>query len=147
MVRAMTPPRPILRLIWAGHKALYAATGGRVGTGRARDGLGTLFLLSTGRTSGTVRRNGLFFIEDGPNFVVVGSNAGEDVDPGWWRNLQATPEADVELQMQRIAIRARAATPGEAARVWPRLDKANPEYAAYRAKTTREIPVVILEPR
>jgi len=143
----VTPPRPILRLGWALHKALFQATGGRIGTQRAGDGLGTFFLLSTGRKSGTVRRNGLFYVEDGPNFVVVGSNAGEDVDPGWWLNLRAMPEAAVELGTRRIPVGARAASPDEAARLWPRLDAANPEYAAYRSKTTREIPVVMLEPR
>jgi F420H(2)-dependent quinone reductase len=126
----MTPPRPILRIGWAIHKALFRATGGRVGTQRAGGGLGTLFLSSVGRTSGTVRRNALFFIEDGPSFVVVASNAGEDVDPGWWRNLQATPEAEVGLGGKWIPVRAREATPEEAARLWPRLDAANAEYIA-----------------
>jgi F420H(2)-dependent quinone reductase len=142
----MTPPRPILRIGWAIHKALFRATGGRVGTQRAGDGLGTLFLSSVGRKSGTVRRNALFYVEDGPSFVVVASNAGEGVDPGWWRNLQATPEGEVGLGGKWIPVRAREATPEEAARLWPRLDATNPEYIAYRAKTTRPIPVVILEP-
>jgi deazaflavin-dependent oxidoreductase (nitroreductase family) len=143
----MTPPRPILRLGWAFHRALFRATGGRVGTKRAGDGLGTLFLLSTGRTTGAVRRNGLYYIEDGPNLVVVASNAGENVDPNWWRNLKMTPDAEVEIGTRRLPVRARAATAEEAARLWPRLVAANPEYAAYRARATREIPIVILEPR
>jgi F420H(2)-dependent quinone reductase len=143
----MTPPRPILRIGWAIHKALFRATGGRVGTQRAGDGLGTLFLSSVGRKSGTVRRNALFYVQEGPSFVVVASNAGEDVDPGWWRNLQAAPEAEVGLGGKWVPVRAREATPEEAARLWPQLDAANPEYIAYRAKTTRTIPVVILEPR
>lgn len=78
---------------------------------------------------------------------MVASNAGEDVDPGWWRNLVATPEAEVGLGGTWIPIRAREVTPEEAARLWPRLDAANPEYIAYRTKTTRPIPVGILEPR
>jgi deazaflavin-dependent oxidoreductase (nitroreductase family) len=143
----MTPPRPILRIGWAIHRALFRATGGRVGTQRAGDGLGTLFLSSVGRKSGAIRRNALFYIEDGPNFVVVASNAGEDVDPGWWRNLQAAPTAEVEVGGRRTPVHARAGSAEEALRLWPRLDAANPEYAAYRAKTSREIPVVILEPR
>ena len=137
----------MLRLGWAVHKILFRVTGGRVGTQRAGDGLGTLFLLSTGRKSGTVRRNGLFYIEDGRDLVVVASNAGENVDPSWWRNLQATPECEVELGTRRLPVRARAATPEESARLWPRLDAGNPEYVAYRRKAAREIPVVILEPR
>ena len=143
----MTPPRPILRLGWALHKALFRATGGRIGTQRAGDGLGTLFLLSTGRTTGAIRRNGLFYIEDGQNLVVVASNAGENVDPNWWRNLKATPESEVEIGTRRLPVQARAATAEEAIRLWPRLDASYREYAAYRRKATREIAVVILEPR
>lgn len=136
-----------MRLAWAFHKALFWVTGGRVGTERAGAGLGTLFLLSRGRTSGAVRRSGLFYVEDGRDLIVVASNAGANVDPNWWRNLQATPDAEVEIGRERLPIRARAATAEEAARVWPRLVAANPGYAAYRAKVTREIPIVILEPR
>jgi deazaflavin-dependent oxidoreductase (nitroreductase family) len=143
----MTPPRPILRLGWAIHRALFRVTGGRVGAERAGEGLGTLFLLSTGRRSGKVRRNALFFIKHGTDLVVVASNAGADADPGWWRNLQATPEAQVMIGPQPIPVRARRASAEDLARLWPRLIAANPEYAAYRAKAAREIPVVILEPR
>lgn len=143
----MTPPRPILRLGWAFHKALFRATGGRLGTRRAADGLGTLFLLSKGRTSGAIRRNGLYYIEDGDDLVVVASNAGQNVDPNWWRNLQVKPEAEVEIGTRRLPVRARAATPEEATGLWPRLDAGYGEYAAYRARTTRPIPIVILEPR
>ena len=143
----MTPPRPLLRIGWALHRALFRLTGGRVGTERAGSGLGTLFLISTGRTSGAVRRNGLFYIEDGADLVVVASNAGDKADPNWWRNLQAQPDAEVEVATKRLRVRARAATADEAARLWRRLDAANPNYAMYRAKAGREIPVVVLEPR
>jgi deazaflavin-dependent oxidoreductase (nitroreductase family) len=143
----MTPPRPVLKIGWALHRALFRATGGRVGTQRAGDGLGTLFLLSTGRTSGAVRRNGLYYVEDGANLAVVASNAGADVDPSWWRNLQVKPDSEVEIGTRRQAVRARAATVEEAARLWLRFDARYPEYVAYRARVTREIPIVILEPR
>jgi F420H(2)-dependent quinone reductase len=144
----MTPPRPLLLLGWAFHRALFRVTGGRVGTQRAAgNGLGTLFLTSAGRTSGAIRRNALFYIEDGQDLIVVASNAGGNVDPNWWRNLQATPDAEVEIATKRLPVRARAATADEAARLWPRLDAANPNFAIYRAKAGREIPVVLLEPR
>jgi F420H(2)-dependent quinone reductase len=143
----MTPPRFVFRLGWAFHRNLFRLTGGRIGSEAAGDGLGTLFLVTRGRTSGAVRRNGLFYINDGPNRVVVASNAGADVDPGWWQNLQAGPEASIELGREKVAVRAREANPDEAARLWPRLVAANPEYAVYRSKVTRPIPIVILEPR
>lgn len=130
------------------HKALFRATGGRIGTNQpGANRPGTLFLLARGRTTGQERRTGLYFVEDGPSFVVVASNAGEDDDPGWWRNLQANPEAQVELGGRRRPVRARAATPEEEARLWPRLDAVYGEYANYRRKTVRHIPIVLLEPR
>jgi deazaflavin-dependent oxidoreductase (nitroreductase family) len=103
----MTPPRPILRIGWAVHKALHRLSGGRLSTNRPNERVGTLFLVSRGRKTGTLRRNGLYFVEDGPAFAVVASNAGEDADPSWWLNLQATPDADVELGTRRIPVRAR----------------------------------------
>lgn len=134
-------------MFWAFHRGLWRLSGHRLGTLGPGKALGTLFLISTGRTSGAQRRNGLFFLDDGPNLVIVASNAGEDADPHWWRNLQVTPDATVEIGRRTVPVRARRATTGEAARLWPRLIAANSDYAAYRARTTREIPMVILEPR
>lgn len=144
----MLPPRWLLRVGWAVHKALFAVSGGRVGAERPRAGkLGTLFLLTTGRTSGQVRRNALYYIEDGPNLVVVASNAGADTDPSWWLNLQARPDAEVELGTDRRRVRARAATVDEHDRLWPRFVLASPAYDEYRRAASRPIPVVVLEPR
>ena len=143
----MTPPRPVLRLGWAIHQLLWRLSGHRLGTARPPgDRVGTLFLLSTGRKSGTVRRNGLFYVEDRAAFVVVASNAGEEAEPQWWLNLQVTPTAVVELGRRTVPVRARPATDAERARLWPRLVAGYPEYAAYQARVGREIAVVILEP-
>ena len=143
----MIPPRWVFRIGWAFHKTLFAASGGRFGAERPQDGtVGTLFLLSTGRKSGTIRRNALFYLEDGPNLIVVASNAGAESDPAWWLNLQALPAAQVELGPTPRPIRARAATVEENDRLWPRLVAANPGYDEYRRATSRQIPVVVLEP-
>ena len=141
----MTLPRPILRVAWAFHRLLFRATGGRVGTERAGTGLGTLFLTTTGRTSGKPRGTAVFYVEDGERLVVVPSNAGANRDPAWWRNLQSDPRATVDLAGEHFAVRARRATPDEAAGLWPRLTAANPSFATYRERADREIPVVILE--
>ena len=106
-----------------------------------------MFLVATGRLSGARRRTGVFYLEDGGNFVVVASNAGEDVDPQWWRNLEVTPDAAVEIGRRTVPVRARRTTDEESARLWPRLIAANPDFADYRARTKREIPIGILEPR
>ena len=144
----MTPRRLVFVVRWAFHRGFHRLTGGRFSTEAPTDGkVGTLFLVSTGRRSGKQRRNGLFYIVDGENLVVVASNAGENVDPQWWKNLQATPDAVVEIGRGHQPVRARQATPEESARLWPELERGYPEFAAYRATVARKIPVVILEPR
>ena len=144
----MTPPRAVFRAVWFVHQALRRVSGGRIGTQLARgDRKGTLFLHTVGRKSGQPRVNGLFYIVDGSNLVVVASNVGADSDPAWWLNLRDQPDAEVELAGRRRQVRARVAIADEEARLWPRLDVANHDYAAYRAGTPRPIPVVILEPR
>jgi F420H(2)-dependent quinone reductase len=142
------PPRPVIRAFWALHKGLRRLRGGRLGTTVPRgDRIGTLFLHTVGRKSGQPRVNGLFYIVEGSNLVVVASNVGADADPAWWLNLRDRPDADVEIGGQRRPVRARAATPDEEARLWPRLDAANPDYVTYRARADRPIPVILLEPR
>ena len=144
----MTPPRPVVRLFWSLHRALRRINGGRLGTSPSQgDRLGTLFLHTVGRRSGQSRVNGLNYLVEGSNLVVVASNAGAEADPSWWLNLRDHPEAQVEMSGRRRSVTARAATAGEADRLWQRLVAANPGYAAYRAKARRPIPVVILEPR
>jgi F420H(2)-dependent quinone reductase len=148
MLSGMIPPRPLLRLMWAIHKGIDRLTGGRIGsvrpTGRR---LGTLFLLSTGRTSGQPRRNPVYYVEEGPNLVVVASNAGAATDPAWWQNLQTKPDAAVEIGGERRAVRARAASPEEQARLWPRFVRGSANFGEYQANTKRKLSVVILEPR
>ena len=138
----------MLRVVWFLHQALRRVSGGRIGTRPPRGGrVGTLFLHTIGRKSGKLRVNGLFYIADGSNLVVVPSNAGADTDPAWWVNLQRMPDAQIEVGGSLRPVRARAATAEEAARLWPRLDAGNPDFIAYRATAGRPIPVVILEPR
>lgn len=144
----MIPPRAVLRAIWALHKGLRIVSGGHLGTPRPRGTrLGTLFLVSIGRTSGQRRRNGLFYLEDGANLVVVASNAGAASYPGWWLNLQATPHAEVELGGGRVrTVHARAATADEETRLWPRLVAGSSSFEEYRRVADRSIPIVVLEP-
>lgn len=128
------------------HRTLFRATGGRVGTERAKhDRLGTLFVGTKSRTTGEIRRNPLFYLDDGSNMVVAASNVGADRDPGWWRNLQADPHGTVDLARERFPVLARRATVDEAERLWPRFIAANPDFALYREQANREIPLVILE--
>ncbi|HEY7738240.1 MAG TPA: nitroreductase/quinone reductase family protein [Candidatus Limnocylindria bacterium] len=144
----MTTPRWLLKILWLEDRALSRLTGGRMtmpnGTGgRVR----TLFLHTVGRSTGQPRRNGLYYLEDGANLVVVASNAGRDEDPAWWLNLRAQPDTEVEVGTDVREVHARRASAEEAAALYERFAAALPQYAGYRRRTTREIPVVILEPR
>jgi deazaflavin-dependent oxidoreductase (nitroreductase family) len=127
--------------IWA-----YRASGGRLG-GRFRGGAPVCLLTTTGRRSGRPRTAPLLYLEDGERVVVVGSKGGMSRHPTWYLNCAANPDVEVEIGRERRAMRARTASAGERAELWPRLVEMYPDYAAYQARTEREIPVVILEPR
>jgi deazaflavin-dependent oxidoreductase (nitroreductase family) len=89
----------------------------------------------------------LLYVPDGDRFVVVGSNGGDDRPPAWWLNLQASPDARVQAGRGRHRVRARQAQGAELAGLWERLERSYRYYADYRRRTSREIPVVVLEPK
>lgn len=134
-----------LRMSWQIHRALDRLSGGRLGV--KPYGIPALWLTTVGRKSGAVRSNSLFYLADGPNLVVVASNAGLDSDPSWWLNLQANPATTARTGRRVRSVRAREATAEERERLWLPLVRLNPNYAMYQEGTTRPIPVVILEPR
>lgn len=144
----MTIPRWLLRILWLEDRALSKLSGGRWALPNSSGGIvRTLFLHTRGRKTGQKRRNGLYYVEDGPNLVVVASNAGQDEDPSWWLNLKAHPDTEVEVGKEVRPVHARQADAAEAKRLYPRFVESLPQYGDYRRRTTREIPVVILEPR
>jgi deazaflavin-dependent oxidoreductase (nitroreductase family) len=124
------------------HAALFRLTDGRIG-GRM-GGQRILLLTTTGRASGRPRTVPLTYFEDGERLVIIASAGGAARDPAWWRNLQARPEAEVQLAGERRRVRARIASAEERARLWPRVKRENPAYAEYEQRTAREIPVVLL---
>ncbi len=109
--------------------------------------IGTLFLTTTGRKSGEKRTTPIFFIRDGRNLVVVASNAGDDRDPAWYLNLIANRDAEVKIAAGGVTrVHARDATDEERPRLWPELVRLNPAYMRYVDRTSRPLPIVILEP-
>lgn len=143
VTRWLTRRRAFLRAVTATHVAVYRWSGGAVGA-RWR-GLDFLLLHTTGARTGRLRTAPLLYLADGDGtLVVVASNGGRDSHPGWLHNLLRTPAAAVTLGRERREVRARLAGPGERERLWPLLDALYP-YDAYRAHTSREIPLVLLE--
>lgn len=135
--------RWLLALVTRLQRFLYLKTDGAIGA--SIGGMQILLLTSVGRRTGHQRITPLLFIEDGDTFVVVASNAGDDRHPGWWLNLQTTPQARVQVRGDHHEVVARRADPNEAERLWPALVEAYRPYEDYRRRTDRDIPIVLLE--
>ncbi len=127
------------------HTLAYRLSGGRLGTTLL--GMPMLLLTTVGRRTGRLRTAPLLYLPVDGVFVLVASNGGARVSPTWWFNLQANPEALVQIGPARGLARATTATPDERRRYWPLLLQLYPPYARYQARTDREIPLVLLHPR
>lgn len=109
-------------------------------------GMPVLLLTTTGRSSGRKRTTPLTFFREGADLVVIASNGGADRPPDWSLNLQRNPSAVVAIGTAELIVTARAASPEEHERLWPRITTTYPGYAEYQERTTRQIPVIILTP-
>lgn len=129
------------------HRILLRVTGGRVGW-TAMD-MPVLELTTKGRTSGQPRSVMLTSpLQEGASLVVVASRGGDDRPPAWLLNLQDNPDVEVRLQGRPTQqMRARVATPVEREKLWPLVIADHKNYADYQTRTTREIALVLLEPR
>jgi F420H(2)-dependent quinone reductase len=122
----------------------------RLSRGRVFGNVGTapvLLLTSTGRRSGQQRTAPVVFLADGDRYVVIGSNAGNVRTPAWSYNLQANPDAEIELRGAHKLVRARVAEGEERAELWRRVNEMYEGFDDYDAKTSRDIAVFVLEPR
>lgn len=126
------------------HTRVYRETNGE--TGYIWNGVPTLLLTTTGRKSGEPRTTPLIFARDGDDYLVVASMGGAPSHPAWYLNLQANPEAEIQVKGNHIRVTARTATPEEKPRLWDVVRGPWPNYDVYQSRTGREIPVVILTP-
>ena len=137
-----------LRIWNALHRTLYAATGGR--RGGVFLGKPVVELTTMGAKSGkrrTVLLTSPGYFDGDP--VIVASYAGDDRYPGWYHNLLANPEVEIRRldSGRRESRRARVLSTGQRADLWPRLKREVPQYQEYERRTTREIPIIVLESR
>ena len=142
-------PRWLVRTIWIGHRALYSITGGRVGLrGYTATQWGMLRLKTVGRQTGKERVAIVGYIEDGANLVTPAMNGWADPEPAWWLNLQANPEAVVELRGESRRVVARAAVGDERRWLWEKyLALGSTAFTdASAALRSRETALVIFEP-
>jgi deazaflavin-dependent oxidoreductase (nitroreductase family) len=128
------------------HVALYRATRGVVGH-RVPFAPPMLLLDHVGARSGIHRTSPLAYVRDGENLVVIASKGGHPRHPSWFHNLRAHPDTTVQVGGERRRVHARVATPEERERLWPRAVAVWGPYEAYQRRTSRQIPLVVLEPR
>lgn len=130
----------------AANTLVFRATGGRLGA-KFLGGAPVFLLVTTGRKSGQPRTSPLLYLRDGNDYVIVASKGGMSHHPMWFKNLEANPDAEVEIGTEKVKVHARRASDEEKARLWPKLIAMYPDYADYQARTERNIPVVVLSPR
>jgi proline iminopeptidase len=107
----------------------------------------SLLLTTTGRKSGERYLFPLFYGPAGDGYFVIASKGGAPEHPGWYRNLLAHPEVEIQVGTKKMRARARTATGTERARLWEQAVAFFPPYADYQRKAApREIPVVVLDP-
>ncbi len=124
---------------------------------RANDGVASsgpmagqhlLILTTKGAKTGGPREAILATTRDGDAYVVAGSKGGDPKHPGWFHNITAAPECEVQVGTQTIPVKARVAEGDERERLWAEANKINKGgYDVYQTRTDRKIPVVVLEPR
>jgi deazaflavin-dependent oxidoreductase (nitroreductase family) len=137
----MADPAP--RPWFADHVDRYIATDGE--DGHDWNGRPTLLLTTHGRKTGKARTLPLIYGRDGDDVLVVASRGGAPNHPRWYLNLEADPEVEVQVKGDRFHAHARTATAQERPRLWDIVTKVFPDYLEYQTRTTREIPVVVLE--
>lgn len=121
----------------------FRANGGKVGgpfSGR------TLLLLHTiGAKTGQKRVNPVATFQDGDRWVVIASKGGAPTSPDWYHNLVAHPEVTVEVGGEKFQACAIVASEPERTRLYDKMVSINPGFADYKARTARQIPVIVLE--
>lgn len=109
------------------------------------EGAPLLLLHHTGAKTGIERVTPVMYQAVDGGYAVFASKAGADTDPHWFSNLLANPDATVEVGTAHVSVRARVAEGAERDRIWSRQKQERPTFAEYERKTTRVIPVVVLE--
>jgi proline iminopeptidase len=135
------------------HSNRYLSSGGTDGhmykvtpPGHSEMLVPSLLLTTTGRKSGEKFIFPLFYGKTGNSYIIVASKGGAPQHPGWYRNILANPEVEIQVGTSKMKAKARTVAGEERSRLWETALKFWPPYADYQKKTEREIPVVVLDP-
>jgi deazaflavin-dependent oxidoreductase (nitroreductase family) len=127
----------------ADHIRQYVSSNGE--EGHIWNGVPTLLLTTKGRKSGKGRRTPLIYGRDGDRYVVVASKGGTPEHPLWYDNLVADPHVRLQVGPEVFDATASTADDETRNRLWPRMAEIWPDYDNYQTKTSRQIPIVVLE--
>jgi deazaflavin-dependent oxidoreductase (nitroreductase family) len=125
------------------HVRRYRETDGA--DGHDWQGTRTLILTTTGRKSGTAHSTPLIYGRHGDDYLIVASKGGADRPPAWFLNLEANPGTEIQVKGERMNVRARVASDEEKPELWKLMTAEWPAYDEYQTRTTRPIPVIVLE--
>jgi deazaflavin-dependent oxidoreductase (nitroreductase family) len=124
----------------------YETSGGTQGTTLRDTGLPVVIITNRGASSGKVRKTPVMRVEHNGSYAAVASRGGAPEHPQWYYNLRDNPRVELQDGPNRWDMTAREVTGGERAEWWERAVAAYPPYAEYQQRTTRQIPVFVLEP-
>ncbi|MGW2772584.1 nitroreductase family deazaflavin-dependent oxidoreductase [Streptomyces olivaceoviridis] len=125
---------------------LYESSGGTKGMTLLDTGLPVIVLTTRGAKSGKIRKTPLMRVEHEGRYAAVASLGGAPKHPVWYFNVKSDPHVELQDGPVKRDMRAREVTGAEKAEWWERAVAAYPAYAEYQTKTSREIPVFVLEP-
>lgn len=125
---------------------LYEGSGGTKGTTLRDTGLPVVIVTNRGARSGKVHKTPVMRVEHGGRYAMVASKGGAPTHPLWYYNVRANPLVELQDGPHKQDMVAREISGAERAEWWTRAVAAYPPYAEYQQKTTREIPVFVLEP-
>ncbi len=118
----------------------------RANNGAMPNGSPLLLLTTKGAKTGNVRVNPLAYTRDGDRYVIIASKGGYPTNPDWYHNLVADSEVTVEVDSKRFKARAVVVDGEERDRLFNAQAAVMPNFGEYQTKTTRQIPVIVLEP-
>jgi len=124
----------------------YEGSGGTQGTTLRETGLPVVVVTNRGARSGKVRKTPVMRVEHDGRYAMVASKGGAPDNPLWYYNILADPQVELQDGPHRQEMVAREVSGDERAEWWQRAVAAFPPYAEYQQKTTRQIPVFVLEP-
>ena len=140
-----------LRSFIGEHLAAYLRTGGRQGHIVDGRGSGAYYFGTTclvryiGRKSGRTRITPLSYADISGEVVVVGSKGGADAHPAWYLNIVVRPQVDFQIATQAFRATWREPKGAEREKIWDFMTDCYPFYATYQTRTTRQIPLVMMQ--